>query len=267
MRITMTPTEKPTFFVYEVGRDPEELCLGNLVLKDYANPTLSRHYTHPRIHERDLRTYATITHLTKGWEMKYSSGLNFTPLIPMIDFFKARISWNRKQERALKADEGFRITLKDPEKFLREQVLSEVEAVQALQTWTSGANRGWGSLGKKPKIWMLTGLYLLKDATSTQEKLRTAVGQVGISSTALSPVSGSAIDNSVDLGHSHNSKSQTPTKGLLVWAAQYRALDYHVCKRSAPADIPSFYDDVVSQGSTYYGGGGDEPDWAGGSGG
>jgi hypothetical protein len=122
--------------------------------------------------------------------------------------------------------------------------------------WTSGANRGLGNFKKKPKIWLLTGLYLLKDATSAQEKLRTAVGQVGISSTALSPVAGSAIDNSVDLGHSHNSKSQTPTKGLLVWAAQYRALDYHVCKRSAPADIHLLYD-VVSEGWCY----GGEPHW------
>ncbi|KAN0107966.1 hypothetical protein V8E51_007708 [Hyaloscypha variabilis] len=161
MRMTMAPTEKPTFFVYEVGRDPEELCLGNLVLKDYANPTLSRHYTHPRMH---------------------------------------------------------------PEKFLREQVLSEVEAVQALQMWISGVNRGLGNFKKTPKIWLLTGLYLLKDATSAQEKLRTA--------------------------------SQTPTKGLLVWAAQYRALDYHVCKRSAPADIHLLYD-VVSEGWCY----GGEPHW------
>jgi hypothetical protein len=41
--------------------------------------------------------------------MKSSSGLNFKPLIPMVDFFKASISWNKKQERNLKADEGFRI--------------------------------------------------------------------------------------------------------------------------------------------------------------
>jgi hypothetical protein len=36
-------------FLYEIGRDPEELCLGNLILKDYANPTTSQRYTHPRL--------------------------------------------------------------------------------------------------------------------------------------------------------------------------------------------------------------------------
>jgi hypothetical protein len=56
----MAPTEKPTFFVYEVGRDPEELCLGNLVLKDYANPKLSRHHTHPRMQSVSITCSSTV---------------------------------------------------------------------------------------------------------------------------------------------------------------------------------------------------------------
>ena len=42
----MTLCEDKTFFLYGIGKSPDVLCLGNLVLNDYANPTAGRHYTH-----------------------------------------------------------------------------------------------------------------------------------------------------------------------------------------------------------------------------
>jgi hypothetical protein len=123
--------------------------------------------------------------------------------------------------------------------------------VQALQIWISGANKGLSSLIKKPKIWFLTRIYLLKDATFTRERTQTAGIQAGISSTALSPVGRSIISPSIDFGHSNNSSSQTLTNGWLVWAAQYIALDYRVGSRSGPVKIKLLYN-VVSEGVAYH---------------
>ena len=124
--------------------------------------------------------------------------------------------------------------------------------------WISGANRGLSGLIRKPKIWLLTGMYLFKDATFTENKKRTAGIQAGISSTLLSAVGGPPIGPSIDLGHSKDSSLQAPTQGWLVWAAQYRALDYRVGTRaSGSADIKLLYD-VVSEGILYY----SSPDWS-----
>ena len=120
--------------------------------------------------------------------------------------------------------------------------------MQALQIWISGANRNLHGLRKKPKIWFLTGIYLLKAAIFTGEKRRTARIRAGISSTVLSAIGGPPIGPSIDLEHSNDSSSQTPTHGWLVWAAQYVALDYRVCTNFfGSADI-KLLNNVVSEG-------------------
>lgn len=141
---------------------------------------------------------------------------------------------------------------------MHQQVFSQVDAVQALQMWISGANTGLRGLIKKPRVWLLTGIYLLKDATFTGEKKRTAGIRAGISPTLLSAAGAPPIGPSIDLGHSNDSSSRTPTQGWLVWAAQYRALDYRVCGlESTSADI-TLLKDVVSPGlCCYY----SAPDW------
>ena len=132
--------------------------------------------------------------------------------------------------------------------------------MQALQLWISGANKGLNGLRKKPKIWLLTGIYLLKDATFTEEKKRTTGFQAGVDSTVLSAIGAPPIGPSIDIERSNDSTSQTPTQGWLVWAAQYFALDYRVCSRAFnSADITLLYD-VVSGGRCYY----SAPDWANG---
>lgn len=40
----MKSAEKSTFYLYSLGQKTEVLRLGNLVLRDYANPTLARHH-------------------------------------------------------------------------------------------------------------------------------------------------------------------------------------------------------------------------------
>ena len=114
--------------------------------------------------------------------------------------------------------------------------------------WISGANTRLCGLAKKPKIWLLTGIYLLKDATFTGERKHVLGVRAGISSTLLSGAGGPPIGPSIGLGQSNDLDSRTPTQEMLVWAAQYRALDYRIRdKASTPADI-MLLDDVVSAG-------------------
>ena len=61
----------------------------------------------------DLKKHARSTQLTKGWEAKYSSGTTFKPSMDVADLFQAGIEWDRKHERALTADEGCRVVLKE----------------------------------------------------------------------------------------------------------------------------------------------------------
>ena len=143
-------------------------------------------------------------------------------------------------------------------KVLHQQVLSQVDAVQALQIWISGANRSCSGLVKKPKIWLLTGIYLLKDATFIGKKKRTANILAGTKSTVLSAVGAPPFGPSIGLGNSNDSSSQAPTQGWLVWAPQYRAVDYRAgTKASKSADITLLYD-LVSEEVCYYS---PPPDW------
>ena len=63
--------------------------------------------------EDDLETHARSTRLTKGWEVKSSSGTTFKPSMDVADLFQTGINWDRKHERTLTADEGCRIALKE----------------------------------------------------------------------------------------------------------------------------------------------------------
>ena len=110
---------------------------------------------------------------------------------------------------------------------------------------------------KKPKIWLLTGIYLLKDATFTVDRKQTAGFQAGVDSTLLSAIGAPPIGPSIDLERSNDSSSQTPTQGWLVWAAQYFALDYRVCSRAFRSAEITLLDNVVSDGTCYLSG----PDW------
>ena len=129
--------------------------------------------------------------------------------------------------------------------------------MQALQIWISGANKGLSGLIKKPKIWLLTGIYLLRNATFTGEKKRTAGIQAGVNSTVLSAIGAPPIGPSLDFERSSHSSSRTPTQGWLVWAAQYLALDYRVCSREFRSAEITLLDNVVSDGRCYLSG----PDW------
>ena len=63
--------------------------------------------------EEGLKTHTWSTQLTKGWEAKYSTGTTFKPSMGVADMFQAGIDWDRKHERTLTANEGYRVVLKE----------------------------------------------------------------------------------------------------------------------------------------------------------
>ena len=140
-------------------------------------------------------------------------------------------------------------------------MLSSVEAEQALQIWISAANRGLRGKLRKLKIWLLTGIYLLKDASVSYKNERIWGTLTRISSTMMAALSGTAIGPAVDLESSTAKSSRTPTRGWLVWAAQYHAIDYETGRSygdsSKRCRIKLLYD-IVSEGTCYA----VAPDWA-----
>jgi hypothetical protein len=147
-----------------------------------------------------------------------------------------------------------------PEEFLREQVLTQPKAQAALKLWLSAArsqyvlNFKWA---RRPKIWLLTGLYLLEDTRTVVNKAQGAEVSVGISSALVGALSSVPIGGGVSLAKESSWQMAMEMEGKHVWAAQYRMVDAKYVSvsgrqtmdlRAAPS-LPSsmsLYKDILS---------------------
>jgi hypothetical protein len=107
---------------------------------------------------------------------------------------------------------------------------------------------------RKPKIWMLTGRYLLKDARSMVIYNHNPVGKIGICSATVAALTGVPIGGSVQLDHNSGIKARMEMPGENVWAARYHLLDTTFVKMktgdkpSLPVSI-ALHPDITSKGT------------------
>ncbi|EEA20084.1 conserved hypothetical protein [Talaromyces marneffei ATCC 18224] len=176
-----------------------------------------------------------------------------------FDIVDLRLAWNKDQERYVTAKSGQKITLKDPKAFLTTQILPNPKARSTLKLWLSSArsdyvmNMRWA---RRPKIWFLTGLYLLSGARTIVRKSSSTHIDVGLSSAIVGALGGVPIGGSVSLGQGDMWEMTMGMEEEHVWAAQYRLIDAKYISASTSATkqneemaLPptmSLYKDILS---------------------
>lgn len=78
---------------------------------------------------------------------------------------------------------------------------------------------------RRPKIWFLSGLYMLSDAHTIVRKSSSSTIDVGLSSAIVGALGGVPVGGSVSLGQGDAWEMAMGMEGDHVWAAQYRLLD------------------------------------------
>ncbi|KAJ5649782.1 uncharacterized protein N7484_003505 [Penicillium longicatenatum] len=244
-----------SFFLYGMGERPEALTLGSLVLEKYWQPMSARHYTHELLSDDALREHAYITEITNA---VFHGSSRLTPGIGLEagDIVNLHLAYNKDLERIVTAERGTRVLLKDPETFLINHVLSNQTAQQKLKIWLSAAYSDFVmkfKFARRPKVWMLSGLYLLEDTRTVVSRGQSSKISAGVSSAIIGAVSGVPVGGSVSLGVGSEWEMAMQVAEPHVWAAQFRLLDAKFIKIrkggmgevSLPASM-GLYRDIMS---------------------
>jgi hypothetical protein len=161
-------------------------------------------------------------------------------------------------EKILAAKTGIRLELKEyvsnfriididhvidnhmrPQDFLTTHVVQpRSKAESELRIWLSAASsRDITARFKnlfQPKIWMVTGLYLLEDVKVVRATNKNPSASVGIDALTVGALSGVPIGGSISVKPNHElMKVEFATKQRLVWAAQFQRLDVKYLKLEA----------------------------------
>lgn len=120
-----------------------------------------------------------------------------------------------------------------PESFLTTNVLANPQAQQKLKLWLSAAQSSYMlnlKFARRPKVWLLTGLYVLEKTRTIISKGQSADMSAGVSSALVGALSGVPIGGSVSLGVGSSWEMAMEIADPHVWAAQFRLLDARFIK-------------------------------------
>ncbi|GIC90287.1 uncharacterized protein Aud_006721 [Aspergillus udagawae] len=228
----MDASDDSSFYLYGMGERPEALTLGSLVLERYWEPLVARHYTHELLSQEALQEYA---YVSKVSNVIFHGRSRLTPAVSLSggDIIDLTLAWNKDAERIVVAKKGARITLKDPEEFLATSVLRNPKAQEKLKLWLSAARSAYVlnfKFARRPKVWMLTGLYLLEDARTMVSRNNSSMISAGVSGALIGALSSVAVGGSLSLGEGNSWQMTTELSEQHVWAAQYRLLDARFIK-------------------------------------
>ncbi|KAJ5381554.1 uncharacterized protein N7496_003982 [Penicillium cataractarum] len=221
-----------SFFLYGVGERPEALTLGSLVLEKYWQPMIARHYTHDQLSEEELQEHAYTTHADN---LVFHGSSRISPAVGVEggDIVNLGLAYHKETERVVIAEKGTRMILKDPEEFLTTNVLANPQAQQKLKLWLSAAHSSYVlnfKFARRPKVWLLTGLYLLEKTRTIVSTGQSADVSAGVSSAIVGALSGVPIGGSVSLGIGSSWEMAMEVADPHVWAAQFRLLDARFIK-------------------------------------
>ncbi|OOQ91292.1 hypothetical protein PEBR_00442 [Penicillium brasilianum] len=228
----MGASDDSSFFLYGVGERPEALTLGSLVLEKYWQPMNARHYTHEQLSEKDLQQHA---YTTRADNLVFHGSSRISPSVGVEggDIVNLGLAYNKEAERVVVAEKGTRMILKDPEEFLTTNVLANPQAQQKLKLWLSAAHSSYVlnfKFARRPKVWLLTGLYLLEKTRTMVSTGHSADISAGVSSAIVGLLSGVPVGGSVSLGVGSSWEMAMEVADPHVWAAQFRLLDARFIK-------------------------------------
>ncbi|KAL4742389.1 hypothetical protein BDV11DRAFT_180764 [Aspergillus similis] len=216
-----------SFFLYGVGQRPEALTLGSLVLEKYWQPMIARHYTHELLSEAALQEHAYVSEVD-NIVFHGSSRCAPSASVEGGDIVNLGLAYNKDLERVVVAEKGTRMILKEPESFLTTNVLNNPQAQQKLKLWLSAAHSSYVlnfKFARRPKVWLLTGLYLLEKTRTIVSRGQSTDISAGVSSALIGALSGVPVGGSVSLGVGSSWEMAMEIAEPHVWAAQFRLLD------------------------------------------
>ncbi|KAJ5741355.1 hypothetical protein N7533_010764 [Penicillium manginii] len=225
-------SDDSSFFLYGVGERPEALTLGSLILEKYWQPMIARHYTHELLDEKGLFEHAYTTNVSNAVFRGYSR-LSPSVGVEAGEIMNIGLAYHKDRERIIVAEKGSRITLKDPEAFLTDNILKTPAAQQKLKLWLSAAHSAYllnFKFARRPKVWLLTGLYLLEGTRAIVSNGQSADISAGVSSAIIGALSGVPVGGSVSLGVGSTWEMAMEVADPHVWAAQYRLVDARFIK-------------------------------------
>ncbi|KAH8697814.1 hypothetical protein BGW36DRAFT_379524 [Talaromyces proteolyticus] len=246
-------SDESSFYLYGVGASPDALTLGSLVLEKYWEPLIARHYSHALLKDQDLEDNVWSSTLKN---CIFYGRTRLTPDVGVSGFeiIDLRLAWQKDHERIVMAKSGRRMTLKDPEKFLHTHVLTNPQAQSSLKLWLSSArsqyvmNMKWA---RRPKIWLLTGLYILEGTRTVVRKSTSTKVEAGVNSALIGAVSSVPIGGSISLGMGDEWEMAMEMDEGHVWAAQYRLVDARYLlgrsgQKAGGLPVIGLYKDILS---------------------
>lgn len=143
-----------------------------------------------------------------------------------------------------------------PSAYLKNVVLADKLAREALTIWLSAGSTErmlkfkWA---KRPKIWMMTGMYLFDKAKVVTVRSQTLGAEIGISSEIITALTTVPVGGSISSSVSNSAEISMEIPDRKVWAAQYQLLNARYIKSSTKAEtdtISTFtlYPDITSRG-------------------
>lgn len=111
--------------------------------------------------------------------------------------------------------------------------MTSPQAQLKLKLWLSAAHSSYVlnfKFARRPKVWLLTGLYLLEKTRTIVSREKSADISAGVSSAIIGAVSGVPIGGSVSLGVGSSWEMAMEIADPHVWAAQFRLLDARFIK-------------------------------------
>ncbi|GFF62311.1 hypothetical protein IFM60648_00589 [Aspergillus lentulus] len=228
----MDASDDSSFYLYGMGERPEALTLGSLVLERYWEPLIARHYIHELLSQEALQEHAYVSNLSN---VVFHGRSRLTPGVSLSggDIIDLTLAWNKDSERVVVAKKGSRIILKDPEEFLATSVLSNPKAQEKLKLWLSAARSAYVlnfKFARRPKVWMLTGLYLLEETRTMVSRHNSSKISAGVSGSIVGALSSVPVGGFLSLGEGNSWEMTMELTEQHVWAAQYRLLDAHFVK-------------------------------------
>ncbi|KAH7228622.1 hypothetical protein B0J15DRAFT_556236 [Fusarium solani] len=229
--------EESTYFCYAEGINADCLRLGSLVF-DYANPRTRIPHIHkpsknllddPPQAAADERPTCYMA-FERGKSNSFGAGLK-----QLLEFDHSRAG---NSYCLVVGKNGSKIELNSPENYFSTVILKDQQADLWLRSRLSVFSR-WDALRKRmsfrPKIWMLTGIFVIKDAfyytTKSKEVSTTAKSEIPIPEpTGIAELLDLKVGLHAQLGSSTMVTAGGQILGERVWAAQWQKVDARVIK-------------------------------------
>ncbi|MCJ1283429.1 hypothetical protein MMC26_002758 [Xylographa opegraphella] len=162
----MVSEEKLTYVGYREGVDPRLLTLGSLVF-DFVNPRFQDPYIHEKLTPNDLDLWTINDPRSNCWVVyKTGKGCRFGGGI--LNLAELNSSRNNDNYHVVVASTGSKIECIKPAKFFEDVILQTDAARFWLQSRLAVSKKlkyYYGLTMRDPSIWLLTGIYMMKDAT------------------------------------------------------------------------------------------------------